>query len=63
MVRTAYFLGLAVLAGFVAYVEVPRIHWPLDETSVVPLITVVLSAMSSVCFVGLSTLDWKFTPA
>jgi hypothetical protein len=59
VVRAAYFLSLAALAAFVAYLEVRKIHWPLDETSVIPLLVVVLSAMSGVCFVCLSTLEWS----
>jgi hypothetical protein len=58
MLRTAYFLGLAALAAFVDYVEVQKIHWPLDETSVVPLLLVLLAAMSCVSFIGLGTLEW-----
>ena len=58
VVRAAYFLGLAALAGFVAYLEVRQVHWPLDETSAIPLLLVLLSSMSGVCFVCLSTLEW-----
>jgi len=55
--RAAYFLGLAALAGYVAYLEVREIHWPIDTTSAIPLLVVVVSSMSSVCFVCISTLD------